>query len=148
MDNEQQQLSGILLRAHFGGKVILSDLSDTHICVIGIEVISAIERMNRTVLVHVDDEEIARSKDLEPGLPALEWEMRKAELCVWFLQIPLVIIDQYPLANIRFFHLSSMIKIQIYKPKFKIQKQLVGQITAKVVDLLEKGEYIGNPDLH
>ena len=35
-------------------------------------------------------------------------------------------------------------KIGIYKPKFKIQKQLVGQLTAKVVDLLEKGEYIGS----
>jgi len=55
------------------------------------------EKKNRNVLVDVDDDNVAKSKDLKPGLPALEWETRQDELYVWFLQFPLIVVDRYSL---------------------------------------------------
>ena len=67
------------------------------ICLIGIEVVGDIEKKNRNVQVDVDDDYVAKSKDLRPGLPALEWEMSQDELYVWFLQFPLIVVDWYSL---------------------------------------------------
>jgi len=52
------------------------------ICLIGIEVVGDIEKKNRNVQVDVDDHNVAKSKDLKPDLPALEWETRQDELYV------------------------------------------------------------------
>ena len=67
------------------------------ICLIGIEVVGDIEKKNRNMLVDVDDDNVAKLKDLEPDLPVLEWETRQDELYVWILQFPLIVVDRYPL---------------------------------------------------
>jgi hypothetical protein len=113
--------------------------------ILGIEVVGDLEkklniRMHHFLKVYVDGEKVAKSEK-KSSVPPPRWEWpedHQLQVCVSFVVIELALIDH--LTDISLLHPSSTIKIVIYrKASLRVGKNVVGQHSAKVIELLENG---------